>query len=231
MYLNLVYQADFGPTPVGQTQRTDALPLIRHATDVGVPVDAWITVPLADGTFANEQNAAVIRTAVQSFQEWSTSNQLTLGQAVLDLEFPAGTQAVAQALDGDLSGVEQLAHANIDPADQRLAMSAYGDTISWAHQHGLRLAGILVAFALDDLANGGLALQDALDIVDHGQDRPREMTEASDLGFHPRSEASVRPSGRQDSNLRPLDPQPGHRKPLTSRNRESPAHDGSVDSS
>jgi hypothetical protein len=164
--MDIVYGSDFGSAIAGVNQRTDARQLIQQANANGVEVNAWITVPLSKGTFANEQNATTIQSAVKAYAGWVTQNNLTIGQPILDLEFPLGDQAVNDALTtGDLSGVESLMTANIDPSAQCRAMATYRDTITWAHQHGLPMSGSPVPFALDDLANGNMALQDALNIV------------------------------------------------------------------
>ena len=166
LYLDLVYGSDFGPVPFGERRRSDALGIIRQANAYGVPVNAWITVPLSNGTFANEQNAATIKAAVEAFPAWTAQQHVQVVQPVLDLEFPLGTQAVYDALTtGDLTGVQHLMRAQIDPRAQCAAMRTDRDTIAWAHAHGMRISGSPVPFALDDLANGTLALQDALDIV------------------------------------------------------------------
>src|SRR5689334_8407059 len=51
LYLNVEYHADFGPPPASVPQRTDAIPLVRTAERLGVPVVAWLTLPLSEGTF------------------------------------------------------------------------------------------------------------------------------------------------------------------------------------
>jgi hypothetical protein len=164
--MDLVYGSDFGPAIGGVNQRTDARQLIQQANAYGVAVNAWITVPLSKGTFANEENANTIQAAVKAYASWATQNNLQIGQPILDLEFPLGDQAVNDALTtGDLSGVESLMTAHIDPSAQCKAMATYRDTITWARQHGMRLSGSPVPFALDDLTNGNMALQDALNIV------------------------------------------------------------------
>jgi hypothetical protein len=163
---DLVYHSDFGPAMAGVSQRTDALPIIREANRRGIPVNAWITVPLAKGTFANENNATEVEAAVQDFVAWASAQGLTFGQAIIDQEFPAGYQSVYDALlHGDLSGFKAMASGNLDPSHQCAAARTYADTITWAHQHGVKLSGTPVFFALDDLNNGSTALQDAMDIT------------------------------------------------------------------
>ena len=44
-------------------QRTDGLSLVQTANSRGIAVSAWLTVPVASGTFANEQNAQVMQDA------------------------------------------------------------------------------------------------------------------------------------------------------------------------
>jgi hypothetical protein len=165
LYINMLYTSDFGPTPAGVSPRTDGLELIRHANRVGIPVSAWITAPLAGGTFANENNADLMGRAVRALHDWSKQQRVRLHEVALDLEFPAGYQAIADAQAGDPSGLEALTRANIDPDHQCRALGSYRDTIAWAHARGMRITGSPVTFAIDDLADGNLALQDAIDVA------------------------------------------------------------------
>ncbi|MFD4396855.1 hypothetical protein [Kitasatospora sp. NPDC058478] len=167
LYLDLIYGSDFGPALPGENQRTDGLALVRQANARGVPVSAWITMPLSEGTFDTSQNAALVRDAVEAFHNWSTANSLQFTQAVLDLESPIGDQAVAQALTGgDLTGFDALLTADsLNPATQCAAIRTYATTIAWAHQNGMRIAGSPVPYALDDLENASIALQAALNIT------------------------------------------------------------------
>ncbi|MFI5621631.1 hypothetical protein [Streptomyces sp. NPDC051567] len=167
LYVDLVYGSDFGPALPGENQRTDGLALVQQANARGVPVNAWITMPLDEGTFDTEQNAALVQSAVKAFHSWSLANGLQFSETVLDLESPTGDQAVTQALTGgDLTGFNALLTAgSLDPAAQCAAIRTYADTITWAHQNGMRIAGSPVPYALDDLDNGSIALQAALSIT------------------------------------------------------------------
>ncbi|MGH2759068.1 MAG: hypothetical protein ACRDKJ_05825 [Actinomycetota bacterium] len=158
LYLNLVFGSDFGPNAT----RSDGLALLKRANALGIAVNAWITVPLSQGTFANENNAAIMAESVRTFAAWAKRNRVRVGELVLDLEFPTGYQPAAEAVAGDPSG---LTRSNIDPVHQCAAIATYRKTIKWAHDRGLRISGSPVPFALDDLLDGSLALQDALDIT------------------------------------------------------------------
>jgi hypothetical protein len=163
---DLVYHSDFGPVQSGVGRRTDAIPVIREANRRGVPINAWLTVPLSKGTFANENNALEVQRAVKDFATWAHVNDLDFGKAVLDLEFPAGYQPIHDALlSGDPTGVQALMQGQFDPSHQCAAAATYKATIAWAHAHGLRISGSPVLFALDDLQNGNQALQDGLDMA------------------------------------------------------------------
>jgi len=128
--LDLIYGSDFGPALPGANQRTDGLALVQQANASGVTINAWITVPLSYGTFANQQNAATIQAAVKAFYAWKTQNKLQFGQAILDLEFPLGYQVLEEALTGNLAAAESLASSNLNPAAQCTAMGIYRDTIT-----------------------------------------------------------------------------------------------------
>ncbi len=164
LYMNIEYMADFGPPPPGSPQRTDVIPLIRTANRLGVPIVAWITLPVADGTFFDEQNASLAPRVIEDFHAWVARHHLGIYDTMLDLEIPTGYQPITDALAGDLSPLEETMRANIDPAGQCRAMITYRDTISWAHEHGMVLSGTPVNFSIDDLADANMGMQDALDM-------------------------------------------------------------------
>jgi hypothetical protein len=164
LYMNIEYQADFGPPPPGSPQRTDVIPLIHTANHLGVPIIAWITLPVAEGTFFDEQNAALAPRVIKDFYAWINRHHLKISDTMLDLEMPTCDQPVTDALAGDQSTLEAMIRADVDPAGQCRAMTVYRDTISWAHQHGMTLSGTPVNFSIDDLADANMGLQDVLDM-------------------------------------------------------------------
>lgn len=166
LFMNFVYEADFGPVPAGQTQRTDVIPLVQEANRRGITVNAWITFPLALGTYSNEANAASSFQAVQDFTAWSAAHSLRIGEVTLDLEQATGTQPINEALAGNLGPIEQTMRANVDPAAQCRSLQTYRATITWAHQHGIRITGTPVPFALDDVVlDHNMGLSNVLQIA------------------------------------------------------------------
>jgi hypothetical protein len=161
IYLLLEYKTDYGP---GAT-RTFARDVTREANRRGIPVNAWITVPAQNGIFAHENNAELIQRAVEDLPGWAIEQGLKFREVTLDLEFPIGNQAVFDALSGDPSALEDSMRPNIDPVHQCQAVATYRDTISWAHVRGIPVTGSPAPFFLDDLSDGHIALQDALDGV------------------------------------------------------------------
>ena len=164
LYMDIEYRADFGPPPAGSPQRADVIPLIETANQRGVPIVAWLTLPVSEGTFFDEQNAALAPQVIKDFHSWVGAHHLQIADTMLDLEFPTGDQAVTDALAGNPSTLEGMAHADIDPAGQCRAMASYRDAISWAHSNGMSLSGTPINFSIDDLADGNMGMHDALDM-------------------------------------------------------------------
>lgn len=166
LFMNFVYEADFGPIPAGQAQRTDVIPLVQEANRRGIQVNAWITFPTDLGTYSNEANAANSQAAVKDFAAWSALHGLRIHEVTLDLEQATGDQPIAEALAGDLGPITQTMHGNVDPAAQCRSLQTYRATISWAHQHGIRMTGSPVPFALDDVVlDHNMGLSNVLQIA------------------------------------------------------------------
>jgi hypothetical protein len=166
LYFHLRYERDFGPVPRGHTRHLAALHLVQHANRLHVPVIAWLVVPFTNGYWAYEGNAAIQQRALEAWQQWTQQHHLHFREVVLDLEF--SYQGLQKFLGGLAGRPDQLAafmQHNIDPAGQCTAMRDYRNIIDWAHARGVRITGTPVPFALDDLDDNHVAMQDALDIA------------------------------------------------------------------
>ncbi len=59
---------------------------IRTLEEAGVPVTAWVLLPLEEGYFATHDNAPSIEAACERLLEWSTTHRLALSSIGLDFE-------------------------------------------------------------------------------------------------------------------------------------------------
>ncbi len=164
LYFNLRYGRDFGPVPPGEPQRHDALRIIRTANRLGVPVWGWILVPYGDGYWAWEGNAAEQFAAVRSLTHWTRTKHVRLRGFALDPEPRVLTpfETTAAIVGGGNDAVfSSLFPQTIDPAGQCAAWREYARIPRWAERHHIRVATAPAPAALDDIGDGGLALQDA----------------------------------------------------------------------
>ncbi|WP_156959774.1 hypothetical protein [Nocardia sp. BMG51109] len=164
---HLRYGRDFGtPPPDGQLDG-DALPILRKANELAIPVFAWVAVPYEDGYWATQDNAPVMAAVTTSLDGWVRDNHLDVAGIVYDWEPPITTgTALAAAASGryDLNALGVLSEQarSIDPAAQCRAIEQYRLVYETAREHFAQVVGSTWTFALDDLANGDLALQNAL---------------------------------------------------------------------
>jgi hypothetical protein len=165
LYLNMHYGRDFGPVPAGT--RSDATALIRKANALGVPVHAWLVVPFEQGYWAYEDNARTMKNAVRAWASWKSAQHLRFASVSLDQEFSwQNLQTyIAHMTGGDHTGLSKWMSGNIDPAGQCTAFRTYRNLISWAHDHGIAVTAAQAPMIVDDLRDGDLALQDALDMT------------------------------------------------------------------
>ena len=168
LYLNLRYRRDFGPVPPGMPHRRDGLAIVRKANRLGVPVWGWILVPFASGYWSWDGAAAEHLDAVKALVRWARAKHLRLRGVVLDpepqLNTPFETSAALLGA-GDGTELPSLLQRTIDPAGQCAAWQGYARIARWARSHRVRLAAAPAPLALDDIADGRLALQDAAGFV------------------------------------------------------------------
>lgn len=164
LYLHVRYGRDFGPTPAGV--RSDALALVRKANSLGIPVVAWVVIPYDQGYWAYQGNAQANFDAVKSWAAWQRANRLRFESVVLDQEFSwQNLKAyVPLVTDKDPQKFAAWMEGHIDPEAQCAALSTYRDLISWGHGQGIRVDAAVAPMVTDDLADGDIALQNALQI-------------------------------------------------------------------
>ena len=164
LYLNLRYRRDFGPVPEGMPHRKDGLAIARKANRMGVPVWGWVLVPFTDGYWAWNGSAAEQFDAVEGLVRWARKKRVRLRGLVIDPEPPANPSPgpfAAFLRGGSEPTLPGLFQQAIDPAGQCAAWYTYEHMARWAKSHRIALAAAPLAVALDDLADGRLALQDA----------------------------------------------------------------------
>jgi hypothetical protein len=166
LYFGLRYRRDFGPVPQGMPQRNDGLRIIRRANRHGVPVWAWILVPYTDGYWAWEGAADEHFDAVRALARWARAKRIRLRGMALDPEPPLRTPFETQSaiLSGG-AGSALFIGQTLDPLGQCRAWHGYLRIQRWAARHDVALATAPSAIALDDAADGTLALQDAAQFI------------------------------------------------------------------
>ena len=108
LYLLINYLADYGPPGGPPPTSSFARDVTLEANRRGIPVNAWIILPVEDGTFAHEHNADLVQEAVESLPGWAAEHGLVFREITLDLEFPVGNQA---AFDAFFAGIQPRSRA------------------------------------------------------------------------------------------------------------------------
>lgn len=165
LYLNVRYGREFGP--VRPNMHTDMVALVQKANSLGVPVIAWIVVPYEQGYWAYQGNPQAMLEAVKAWADWKKSNHLQFASIAIDQEFSwQNLQTfIADVTSHDSSKMTSWMRTNIDPSAQCAAFHAYQKLISWSHLHGIRVDAAEAPMVADDLADGNLALQNALQMT------------------------------------------------------------------
>lgn len=166
LYINLRYKRDFGPVPDGFDPPPDGELLVRQAMARGIPVWAWITVPYSDGYWAWEGNADVHRNAVRALIAWADDENLRFEGISIDSE-PSiqQTRELYDAFSNNPAALVDFADKTIDPARHRAAVCEYQSLIDEVRAAGWTMTAAAYPLSLDDLNDGMLALQDAIDVA------------------------------------------------------------------
>ncbi|MFI9503378.1 hypothetical protein [Nocardia sp. NPDC052566] len=160
IYFHLRYGRDFGALPPGAPVRDDALPIIRQANALGIPVFGWVAVPYEAGYWGTQDNAPDQLAATLALEGWVRDNRIDLAGIAYDMEPPLSTINALTAGEFELGALAR----RIDPAAQRRAIERHEAVYDYARRHFARVIGAPVPWALDDLVDGDLALQNALDL-------------------------------------------------------------------
>lgn len=168
LYFNLRYRRDFGPIPPGKPHRHDALRIVRTANRLGVPVWGWVLIPYSDGYWAWEGAATEQFKAVKALVRWAHEKHVSLKGLALDPEPRLRTpfESTAAIMGGSGGGAfSSIFTPTIDPAAQCAAWRGYARIPRWAARHRVRISAAPMPSALDDIGDGSLALQDAVNFV------------------------------------------------------------------
>lgn len=168
LYFNLRWRRDFGPVPPGKLRHREALKIIRTANRLGVPVHGWILVPYTAGYWAWEGAASQHYKAVKALVHWAQQKGVRLESVALDPEPRLRTpfEATAAIMGGSGGGAfSSVFQPTIDPARQCAAWRGYDRVVRWAKRQGVRVTAAPMPAALDDIGDGGLALQDAANFI------------------------------------------------------------------
>jgi hypothetical protein len=160
--VHLRYGRDFGPVPEGFSRARDVRPILRGARRHRVPLVAWIVVPYADGYWAHEGNADLMRQAVSAYFPWAKRHRVRARAVLLDFEASIQDTHTVYHLRDDPAAVVELFRRNADPADQCAVAASYADLVDAIHARGLEAAVAAYPFVLDDVLNGDVALSDGL---------------------------------------------------------------------
>jgi len=166
LYINLRYKRDFGPVPSEFNPLPDGEGLVRDAMARGIPVWAWITVPFTDGYWAWEGNADIHSDAVHAFIDWAGEEDLDFEGISIDSE-PSiqETRELYDAFSNNPAGLADFADKTVNPERHRRAVCEYQALIDETKAAGWTMTAAAYPLSLDDLNDGLLALQDAIDVA------------------------------------------------------------------
>ncbi|MFC1888654.1 hypothetical protein ACFL4G_02745 [Thermodesulfobacteriota bacterium] len=155
--------------------------LIRAAGDRGVEIRTWILVPYSEGYYPNEENFDSFFEAVREMIAWAGEEELPFQWITVDMEpsIHILTQMTEYLSELRLLAALELLLAQVDRPAFEQSLANYASLVAYCHDHGFLAHVVTFPTVLDDLEDGDLAFQDALNVPVH----PLPYGEWDDVDF------------------------------------------------
>jgi hypothetical protein len=167
---------------------------VRMLNDAGIPVSAWIALPVEQGYYLNASNAPQAAARYAEFAAWTKSLGLRWARIGFDIEPNLQEFAPIRNQGGWLHLAATLAERSFDPQGATRARNAYTELIRRIQADGYPVDTSQFPFIADERKAHSTLLERLFGIVDVHGDREALMTYSS--FNHPIDSALVWEYGR-----------------------------------
>jgi hypothetical protein len=143
---------------------TERAQVVRKLNQEGIPVTAWLLLPVEQGYWFNLDNARMAINRYGAFKSWSAENDLHWKQIGLDIE--PDIRLIQETLRNGLTGVKKLLPKLLDSRRVREAVRHYRALVSQIRLDGYRIESYQLPFIVDERKANSIILQRLAGLVD-----------------------------------------------------------------
>lgn len=143
--------------------------VVRHLNEAGVPVTAWLLLPMAQGYWFHQDNAPQAAARYEHFRAWTARQGLRWDGVGLDIE--PDIHELRRALESRWRVLPELLPRLFRGGRLRRAWQAYGALVERIRADGHRVDGYQFPFILDERREGSTLLQRLSGVLELPVDR------------------------------------------------------------
>ncbi len=154
--------------------------VVQRLNGAGIPVIAWLLLPLDEGYWLNANNAPSATARYSAFRAWSTEHGLVWAGVGMDLE--PDTREIQRFLANRWALLPTVLRRVVDDRARTRAAAEYARLVARARADGYPVDSYVLPFLEDECAVGGSLFGRILGLVDVGADRAIPMLFTSFMG-------------------------------------------------
>jgi len=151
--------------------------VVRRLTQAGIPVDAWMALPMEQGYYLNASNEPQAEARFAEFEKWTAANGL--GWAAIGLDIEPSIQEFGALRSGKLRLAAILALRYFDAGRVRRARDAYAALIRQMQSRGYLVETYQFPFIIDERDAHTTLLERLFGLVDVRGNREALMVYSS----------------------------------------------------
>jgi hypothetical protein len=154
--------------------------VVQRLNRAGIPVTAWLLLPLDEGYWFNANNAPLATARYSAFRAWSAEHGLVWAGVGIDVE--PDTREIQRLLANRWALVPTVLRRVVDDRARARAAAQYAQLVARVRADGYPVQSYELPFLEDERAVGGSLLYRILGLVDVGADLAIPMLFPSFMG-------------------------------------------------
>jgi hypothetical protein len=149
--------------------RPERVEVVRNLNRAGIPVIAWLLLPMEEGYWFNLRNSPQAIRQYEQFRDWTRANSLEWAGVGLDIE--PDIQEAFELMKRNWRNWPRYLGRLFARREWKRGMTAYRELVSQIHADGYRVDSYQMSMIADERLAGSTLIQRLLGLVDVQVDR------------------------------------------------------------